>query len=41
MSSAYREMIDEDRLKAVVDHVRGWVFGKAENNPDILKMETA
>jgi integrase len=38
VSSVYRERIDDDRLKAVSNHVRGWVFGKAEGNPDILKM---
>jgi integrase len=27
MSATYRERIDDDRLQAVVDHVRGWLFG--------------
>jgi integrase len=27
MSSVYRERISEDRLRAVADHVRGWLFG--------------
>jgi integrase len=26
MSSVYRETISDERLKAVVDHVRGWLF---------------
>jgi integrase len=43
MSSAYREEIGEDRLRAVVDHVRVWLFGQAKSDSDplILKMETA
>ncbi|MGA2259558.1 MAG: integrase, partial [Thermoguttaceae bacterium] len=27
MSATYRERVDDERLKAVVDHVRGWLFG--------------
>jgi integrase len=27
MSSIYRETISEERLKAVTDHVRNWLFG--------------
>lgn len=27
MASLYRERIGDDRLRAVVDHVRGWLFG--------------
>jgi integrase len=27
MSSVYREGISDDRLRAVADHVRGWLFG--------------
>jgi integrase len=27
MSSVYRERISDERLKAVADHVRGWLFG--------------
>ena len=27
MASLNRERIDDDRLRAVVDHVRGWLFG--------------
>ncbi len=27
MSAAYRERVDDDRLRAVVDHVRTWLFG--------------
>ena len=26
MSSVYRERISDDRLRAVVDHVRSWLF---------------
>lgn len=29
MSERYREFIADARLKAVVEHVRGWLFGKA------------
>jgi integrase len=29
MSSVYREGIDDDRLRAVADHVRKWLFGDA------------
>lgn len=28
MSSVYRETISDERLKAVADHVRNWLFGK-------------
>jgi integrase len=28
MSSHYRERISDERLKAVADHVRGWLFGQ-------------
>jgi integrase len=27
MSAAYRERVSDQRLRAVVDHVRGWLFG--------------
>jgi integrase len=30
MASVYRERISDDRLKAVSDHVRTWVFGEEE-----------
>ena len=30
MASVYRERIDDDRLEAVADHVRGWLFGGDE-----------
>jgi integrase len=30
MSSIYRETISDARLKAVADHVRGWLFGDAK-----------
>jgi hypothetical protein len=26
MASVYRERISDDRLRAVADHVRGWLF---------------
>ncbi|MCI0376097.1 MAG: site-specific integrase [Gemmataceae bacterium] len=29
MSGEYREDVDDERLQAVVEHVRGWLFGKA------------
>jgi hypothetical protein len=28
MASVYRERIDDDRLRAVVEHVRHWLLGK-------------
>jgi integrase len=28
MSSVYRETISDERLRAVTDHVRGWLFGQ-------------
>jgi integrase len=31
MSSAYRETISDERLRAVSDHVRQWVFGEEAN----------
>jgi hypothetical protein len=30
MSSVYRETISDARLKAVTDHVRGWLFPPAK-----------
>src|SRR5262249_16309780 len=30
MSSIYRETISDERLKAVTDHVRAWLFGEAK-----------
>ena len=32
MSSVYRERIGDERLKAVSEHVRQWLFGEAEPN---------
>ena len=29
----YRKTISDERLRAVVDHVRGWLFGKAAESP--------
>ena len=31
MASVYRERISDDRLKAVTDHVRKWLFGAPGN----------
>jgi integrase len=33
MSSVYREMIADDRLKAVADHVRAWLFAHPASMP--------
>jgi integrase len=30
MAAAYRERISDERLRAVTDHVRGWLFGKKD-----------
>jgi hypothetical protein len=30
MADQYRERIDDDRLKAVADHVRKWLFPKTK-----------
>jgi hypothetical protein len=30
MAALYREQIDDDRLQAVVDHVRDWLFGDGD-----------
>ena len=35
MSAVYRERIDDDRLKAVADHVRGWLW------PETVTKKTA
>ncbi|MCI0380539.1 MAG: hypothetical protein L0215_23375 [Gemmataceae bacterium] len=34
MSGEYREDVDDERLQAVVNHVRGWLFGKAPANEE-------
>ena len=34
MSAAYRERVDDDRLRAVVDHVRKWVWPVAEKTKE-------
>ena len=31
MAAHYRERIGDDRLRAVVDHVRVWLFGSSES----------
>jgi len=47
MASVYRERIGDDRLRAVAEHVRSWLFAKQAKpeatgeEPAILKMETA
>jgi integrase len=45
MSSHYRETIDDDRLQAVSDHVRTWLYaeepGEDTEAPAILPMNTA
>jgi hypothetical protein len=33
MSSAYRETISDERLKAVANHVRAWLFGTSPATP--------
>src|SRR5262249_23388405 len=40
----YRERISDDRLQAVVDHVRTWLFGSAAadgEQPDVVKFPQA
>lgn len=32
MAASYRERISDDRLQAVVEHVRGWLFGTQETS---------
>jgi hypothetical protein len=32
MSSVYRETISDERLRAVADHVRAWLFGGGQKN---------
>jgi integrase len=34
MSSVYRETISDDRLRAVADHVRTWLFGDGKGVAD-------
>ncbi len=37
MASVYRERIDDDRLRAVADHVRAWLFPKEEKAAKTFK----
>ena len=30
MAAEYREEVGDDRLRAVTEHVRGWLFGAGE-----------
>jgi integrase len=39
MSAVYRERIGDDRLRAVTDHVRAWLFEPANQPPDKLGEE--
>ena len=43
MASAYREKISDERLRAVVDHVHGWLFAapKAVDEPEAGEPEVA
>ena len=41
MSAVYRQRVDDDRLQAVVDHVRAWVFGEKVDEKDDTKPSTA
>jgi integrase len=41
MSSHYRETISDERLKAVVDYVRGWLFAKPAVKPATAKAQPA
>ena len=35
MAAAYRERISDDRLRAVVDHVHGWLFAEADDQSQV------
>jgi hypothetical protein len=37
MSAVYRERIRDERLKAVTDYVRGWLFGKKDSEKEDAK----
>jgi integrase len=41
MSTVYRETIGDDRLRAVVEHVRGWLFPKQAKRAGRTKMKAA
>jgi len=41
MSSVYRERISDDRLKAVAEHVRRWLFSPSGDKPDATDEEKA
>lgn len=40
MSSVYRESISRERLAAVADHVRAWLFARDQSG-DVLPFATA
>ena len=33
MAARYRQRVSDDRLEAVAEHVREWLFGKAKTAP--------
>jgi hypothetical protein len=35
MASLYRERISDERLQAVSDHVRAWLFAEKASNPRV------
>jgi integrase len=41
MAASYREHIGDDRLRAVADHVRGWLFPPATHVSDVLAFTDA